>query len=301
MIKRRVLEPEALLVRMHSSVGLGLFMLVSLLPRAAKAFKSAAPRGVPRGMTSSLSSSASGGAGEAASGIVANANVVRAKIDARCAELGRDPKGVLLVPVSKTKPQENIMELYDAGWRHFGENYFQEILDKAAALPKDIQWHFIGHLQSGKANRLVRDVPNLSVIETVDTMKLASKLNNACELAERKEGLGIYLQVDTSGEDSKSGIGLGKELLDLADEIKTKCPLLRTAGLMTIGAPGDLTCFDKLVASRAALASHWGVPEESLALSMGMSGDFIEAVERGSTSVRVGSTIFGARDYPNKA
>ena len=85
-------ELEVLLVWMHSSVGLGLFMLVSLLPRAAKAFKSAAPRGVPRGMTSSLSSSASGGAGEAASGIVANANVVRAKIDARCAELGRDPK-----------------------------------------------------------------------------------------------------------------------------------------------------------------------------------------------------------------
>lgn len=246
-----------------------------------------------------LRASASTSVGEM-NGIVANANAVRSKIDARCAELGRDSKSVLLVPVSKTKPQEDIMELYNAGWRRFGENYFQEVLDKAQALPKDIQWHFIGHLQSGKANRLIRDVPNLSVIETVDTLKLASKLNSACELAERKDSLGIYLQVDTSGEDSKSGVGLGKELIALADEIKTQCPLLETRGLMTIGAPGDLTCFDKLVASRATLASHWGVAEDSLALSMGMSGDFLEAIERGSTSVRVGSTIFGARDYPNK-
>ena len=288
---------------MHSTtVGFGLFMLVSLLPRAAKAFRNV--RRVGSGLTSSLSSSSAGSdiAADTVGGsaIVANANGVRAKIDARCSELGRDPKGVLLVPVSKTKPQEDIMELYDAGWRHFGENYFQEILDKAAALPKDIQWHFIGHLQSGKANRLIRDVPNLFVIETVDSMKLAAKLNGACELAERKDGLSIYLQVDTSGEDTKSGIAPGKELLDLADEIKAKCPLLRTAGLMTIGAPGDLTCFDKLVASRAALTSHWGVPEDSLALSMGMSGDFLEAISRGSTSVRVGSTIFGARDYSNK-
>ena len=278
---------------MHRGIGIGLFMLVSLLPRAAKA--------TLQRMTRSrvLSAAASTNTGEK-SIIVANAHDVRSKIDARCIELGRDPKSVMLVPVSKTKPQEDIMELYNDGWRHFGENYFQEILDKAQALPKDIQWHFIGHLQSGKANRLVRDVPNLAVIETVDTLKLATKLNSACELAGRKEALDIYIQVDTSGEDSKSGVSFGKNLLALADGIKAECPLLETRGLMTIGAPGDLTCFDKLVSSRTALASHWGIAEDSLALSMGMSGDYIEAIARGSTSVRVGSTIFGARDYSSK-
>ena len=237
-----------------------------------------------------------------ASGIVTNANDVLSKMNERCEKIGRDPTSVLLVPVSKTKPQEAIMELYDAGWRHFGENYFQEMLDKAAALPKDIRWHFIGHLQSGKANRLIRDVPNLAVIETVDTLKLATKLNGACELADRTDALSIYIQVDTSGEDSKSGVSHdAAALLELADAVKDKCPRLQVTGLMTIGAPGDLTCFDKLVASRATLAAHWAVPDQSLALSMGMSGDYLDAIERGSTSVRVGSTIFGARDYANKA
>ena len=135
--------------------------------------------------------------------IVSNARQVRRLIDEHCESIGREPSSVSLIPVSKTKPVEDIQALYDEGFRHFGENYFQELLEKAANLPDDIQWHFIGHLQSSKSARLVREVPNLSVVETVDSEKLATKLNNGCVLVDR-ENLDIFIQVDTSGEDSKS-------------------------------------------------------------------------------------------------
>lgn len=174
---------------------------------------------------------------------------------------------------------ENIQTLYDAGFRHFGENYFQELTEKCATLPSDIKWHFIGHLQSSKASKLVRDVPNLSVIETVDSEKLASKLNSACESCDRPS-LDVYVQVDTSGEDTKSGVDGNAELLKLINFIRESCPRLHLAGLMTIGAPGDMSCFDKLVEARLCAASHLGIEAETLQLSMGMSSDYIEAIER---------------------
>jgi pyridoxal phosphate enzyme (YggS family) len=235
--------------------------------------------------------------------IVSNAHEVTRRIEAQCASLGKDSGSVTLVLVSKTKPAENIQALYDAGYRHFGENYFQELLDKAPVLPKDIKWHFIGHLQSSKSARLVREVPNLFVIETVDSIKLAGKLNNACVLAER-ECLDIYVQVDTSGEETKSGVA-AEDLPGLVDDILKDCPRLRIRGLMTIGAPGDFTCFDRLAAcaegvqaqldALASTADAGPGPRPRLQLSMGMSADYNEAIARGSSSVRVGSTIFGAR------
>ena len=238
--------------------------------------------------------------------IVANAHEVRRHIDEHCTNLGKDGSSVALVLVSKTKPTEDIQALYDAGFRHFGENYFQELLDKAASLPKDIQWHFIGHLQSSKSARLVREVSSLNVVETVDSIKLAGKLNNGCVLAERSS-LDIYIQVDTSGEDTKFGVA-SAELCNLVKSIQRECPRLCIRGLMTIGAPGDATCFDRLVECAAEVqilldaASEGSVeplPRPRLVLSMGMSGDYAEAITRGSTSVRVGSTIFGARIYAN--
>ena len=102
--------------------------------------------------------------------------------------------------------------------------------------------------------------------------------------------------MDTSGEDTKNGVTVD-EAPELAQHIKANCPGLQLAGVMTIGAPGDLTCFDRLVEARAAVALAVGVPAESLELSMGMSGDFEEAISRGSTNVRVGSSIFGERIY----
>ena len=227
--------------------------------------------------------------------LVNNAEYVTKRMDEATISSGRDVSDVRLVCVSKTKPAENIQTLYNAGFRVFGENYFQELLLKVEVLPKDIEWHFIGHLQSAKAMKLVKSVPNLSVVETVDNLKLAQKLDSACKAIERGP-LSIYIQVDTSGEDTKSGVD-PVDLVALVKVIRDECPLLVIAGLMTIGAPEDFTCFDRLAASRVEVAAALGVDPSSLALSMGMSGDYEAAIERGATNIRVGSTIFGARLY----
>lgn len=120
----------------------------------------------------------------------------------------------------------------------------QELMDKAEILPKDIRWHLIGHLQSGKCNQLLRKIPNLWVVESVDSIKLAEKLNSACSLAERKDPLNVFVEVHTSGEESfgmvcvvigrKSGC-LPEEFASLAEFILSECPKLRLMGLMTIG------------------------------------------------------------------
>jgi pyridoxal phosphate enzyme (YggS family) len=232
---------------------------------------------------------------------------------AKCVEECNRPEGsVKLVAVSKTKPAELLMEAYDAGQRYFGENYAQELISKASTLPSDIKWHFIGPLQSNKAASLVKSVglDKLACVETVSTIKLANKLNNAVnsllestsqEGSSEENKLGIYIQINTSGEESKSGIQSSEELKTLVDGITSNCPHLKVLGLMTIGAPGDYSCFDKLVEMRETAATLLELDSaEELVLSMGMSGDFEEAIKRGSTSVRVGSTIFGARDYSNK-
>lgn len=202
-----------------------------------------------------------------------------------------------LVAVSKTKPVSQLQEAYDAGQRTFGENYVQEIVDKAPELPSDIQWHFIGHLQSNKARQLL-GVSNLVAVETVDSVKLANKLDSAVEALER-EPLDVMVQVNTSGEESKFGVE-PTDAPQLAKHIQEACKHLRLRGLMTIGMadyssrPENFTC---LKGVRSEVSQALGLPEEDLELSMGMSGDFEQAIEMGSTNVRVGSTIFGARNY----
>ncbi|KXZ46351.1 hypothetical protein GPECTOR_44g3 [Gonium pectorale] len=209
---------------------------------------------------------------------------------------------IRLVAVSKTKPVEALQEAYDAGQRVFGENYVQEMLDKVPALPADIQWHFIGHLQSNKVKAVVEGVPNLSMVETVDSTKLADRLNRAVEQAGRPEPLAVMVQVNTSGEESKYGVE-PDGCVDVARHIAKNCPRLRLAGLMTIGQPDYSSRpenFSCLADCRRRVAAELGLPDESLELSMGMSGDFEQAIEMGSTNIRVGSTIFGAREYPAK-
>jgi PLP dependent protein len=233
---------------------------------------------------------------------VANTAVVLQNIHDTCIRLGRSPDSVKLIAVSKTKPVDMIQSLYDSGHRDFGENYFDELEEKAGQLPGDIRWHFIGHLQSSKANKLVKKVTNLHCIQSVDSAKLASKLNSARESVASMHStpLQIMIQVSTSDEETKSGVS-AEEASELAMFIREQCPLLALSGLMTIGAPGDMTCFQRLCDARKMVTSALGVEEESLELSMGMSGDYVEAIERGATVVRVGSTIFGPRIYPNKA
>lgn len=208
-----------------------------------------------------------------------------------------------LVAVSKTKPKELLQEAYDAGQRVFGENYVQELVEKAPELPDDIQWHFIGHLQSNKANQILKKVPNLHAVETVDSMKIADALNRAVDNAERKHKLNVYVQVNTSAEESKFGVE-PEECVDLCTYVHSEeCANLQFSGLMTIGMP-DYTSrpenFQCLQECRAKVAAAIGVEEDTLELSMGMSGDFENAIEMGSTNIRVGSTIFGARDYSKK-
>jgi pyridoxal phosphate enzyme (YggS family) len=248
--------------------------------------------------------------------VAGNLRSVRQKIQQVCSQHDIPPKSVTLVAVSKTKPIELLVDAYHQGQRHFGENYVQELVAKVEteALPDDIHWHFIGPLQSNKANVLVKTVvPKAAslTVETVSSLKLATKLHKAMEslslsLEQQDEKnnnkpklsfLDIFIQVNTSGEESKSGVE-PNGVVALCQEILANCPTLRIKGLMTIGAPGDWECFDTLVTCKQqVIDALLPFDHSSLELSMGMSSDYEQAIARGATNVRVGSTIFGERDY----
>jgi pyridoxal phosphate enzyme (YggS family) len=230
--------------------------------------------------------------------ITTNLEEVRDRMSVACEGVGKSPTDVKLIAVSKTKPLELLQQAYAQNQRIFGENYAQELVQKAQDMPDDVIWHYIGTLQSNKANSLVKSVVPVSkslVVETVSTLKLANKLNNAMQEFEDKK-LEIFVQVNTSGEGSKGGVE-PDAVIELCKEIQANCEKLELKGLMTIGAVGDLSCFDTLVKCKEEVEKELDVP---LKLSMGMSGDFEEAIQRGADYVRVGSTIFGARDYSNK-
>jgi PLP dependent protein len=236
---------------------------------------------------------------------------VQEAIDAVCQDVGRSPDSVRLVAVSKTKPLELLQQAYQSGQRVFGENYAQELVEKAAQMQpcEDVVWHFIGGLQSNKANMLVKGVVphGQLVVETVGSIKVANKLNHAMstideELSDetrKNQKLSVFVQVNTSGEDAKSGVA-PEEAIELCQYIMKECDHLHLMGLMTIGAIGDISDFEALAKCRDAVAEALSVDASTLELSMGMSGDYEEAIRYGATNVRVGSTIFGARDYSNK-
>lgn len=214
---------------------------------------------------------------------------------------GTLPERVRVVAVSKTKPVSLIRQVYDAGHRSFGENYVQEFVEKAPQLPEDIEWHFIGHLQSNKVKTLLGGVPNLAFFHGVDNEKIANQLDRGVSSLGRNP-LKVFVQVNTSGEPSKSGVD-PSGCVRLAEHVKAHCPNLVFSGLMTIGMK-DYTStpenFRTLSNSRLEVCKALGLDEDECELSMGMSGDFEQAIEMGSTIVRVGSTIFGPRDYAKK-
>lgn len=212
---------------------------------------------------------------------------VRARIAAACARAARDPADVSLVAVSKTRGADAVRAAYDAGQRVFGENYVQELAQKARALEglPDLRWHFIGHLQRNK----VKDVVGVaSCIETVDSTRLVEAI------ARRAEATGsvvdVMVQVDVAGEAQKSGCAPAE--LDALIAAVRAAPALRLRGLMAIPPLGEAA-----EASRPhfralrALGAARGIAE----LSMGMSADLEVAIEEGATLVRVGTAIFGAR------
>uniref|UniRef100_A0A060T953 Pyridoxal phosphate homeostasis protein n=1 Tax=Blastobotrys adeninivorans TaxID=409370 RepID=A0A060T953_BLAAD len=230
---------------------------------------------------------------ERASELKANYEAVKAEIERLMPDKSNPPR---LVVVSKYKPVEDIKALYDLGHRHFGENYVQELVSKVEALPSDIQWHFIGSLQSNKC-KVLAPLKNLYAVETVDSESKCTKLNNA--RAEEDSKLNVYIQINTSGEGQKSGISSVEEVVTIARHIKDNCPKLNLEGLMTIGSLASSTSggeenedFKKLIEYKKEVDSAIGA---DLGLSMGMSNDYAQAIKQGSTNVRVGSAIFGAR------
>ncbi|GAV61246.1 Ala_racemase_N domain-containing protein [Cephalotus follicularis] len=214
---------------------------------------------------------------------------------------GRGSNRIRVVAVSKTKPVSVIRQVYDAGHRYFGENYVQELIDKAPQLPEDIEWHFIGNLQSNKVKPLLAGVPNLAMVESVDDQKIANHLDRAVASLGRKP-LKVLVQVNTSGEESKFGVE-PSGCVELAKHVSMGCPSLEFCGLMTIGMLDYSSTpenFKTLSNCRSEVCKALGMPEEQCELSMGMSNDFEQAIECGSTNVRIGSTIFGAREYSKK-
>ncbi|XP_047170149.1 pyridoxal phosphate homeostasis protein-like [Vigna umbellata] len=213
---------------------------------------------------------------------------------------GRNLQEIRVVAASKTKSVSALRQVYDAGHRFFGENYVQEILQKAPQLPDDIQWHLIGNLQSNKVKPLIAGVPNLACVETVDDEKIANLLDRAVATVGRKP-LKVFVQVNTSGEISKFGVEPAL-CVDLVKHI-TNCPNLEFSGLMTIGMLDYSSTpenFKMLSNCRSEVCKALGIPETQCELSMGMTGDFEQAIEMGSTNVRIGTAIFGAREYPTK-
>ena len=205
---------------------------------------------------------------------------------------GRDLDGIGLLAVSKTKPAAAVREAFAAGLRDFGENYLQEALDKQAELSElPLIWHFIGPIQSNKTKPIAE---HFAWVHSVDRLKIAQRLSE-----QRPAGLpplNICLQVNVSAEASKSGCAPA-ELAALAQAV-SQLPNLRLRGLMAIPEPTD-----DVAAQRAAFARlrelRDGLPLPLDTLSMGMSHDLDAAIAEGATWVRIGTALFGARDYSN--
>jgi PLP dependent protein len=228
-----------------------------------------------------------------------NLAAVRARMDAACRRAGRDPAGVRLLPVSKTKPESSLRLAYAAGCRLLGENKVQEAFGKWEAMQDlaDLRWSVIGHLQTNKA-RLVASFA--SEFQALDSLRVAEALERRLQAEGR--ALDVLVQVNTSGEASK--YGLSPEDVPAFLRALPAFPALRVRGLMTLAlfspeAERVRQCFILLRTLRDRLRqsapAHIALEE----LSMGMSGDFEIAIEEGATVVRVGQAIFGARPLPD--
>lgn len=201
---------------------------------------------------------------------------------------------VTLVAVSKTKPASDIMELYELGHRDFGENYVQELVQKQDELPKDIRWHFIGHLQSNKVKYIA---PFVHIIHGIDSVKLLQEVNKQATKLGRV--IDCLLQMHIAQEETKFGLDID-ELNNLLDQLHA-FPSVRIRGLM--GMASFTENQDQVKQEFTQLKKYFDHAKAKLAstefdtLSMGMSGDYSLAVEQGSTLVRIGSLLFGARKY----
>ncbi len=197
-------------------------------------------------------------------------------------------KGITLVAVSKTKPVEDIKELYDLGHRDFGENYVQELVEKAKQLPNDIRWHFIGHLQTNKVKLIA---PFVQLIHGVDSLRLLKEIDKEAGKAVRK--IECLLQVHIAEEETKFGFD-EEELMNLN---WTELANIHVIGVMGMASfTDDMNKVRKEFQHLKRLFDRLQTPNSGLTtLSMGMSADYKIAVEEGSTMVRIGSLLFGIR------
>ena len=201
------------------------------------------------------------------------------------------PKGVAMVCVSKFHSHEAIMEAYACGERDFGESRVQELLPKYEALPKDIRWHFIGHLQTNKVKQIV---PFVHMIHSVDSVRLLETINKEAEKIRRR--IKVLLEVHVAKEETKSGF-TPEEFLSLNTKLST-LNYIDICGVMGMATNTEdqeewRRCFREI----KSLASHLSPMASSPEISMGMSDDYLMAIEEGSTMIRIGSTIFGERQH----
>lgn len=224
-----------------------------------------------------------------------NLKTVEEHVQEACKRAGRSREEVTLIAVSKTKPVEMLQEIYGEGVRDFGENKVQELCDKIEQLPSDIRWHMIGHLQRNKVKYIVGKV---ALIHSVDTYRLAEEIN----IQAKKRGIivPILVEVNIAGEKTKFGTTAEDAML-LVEEI-SKLENVRIRGLMTIAPfvenPEDNRLYFRKIKQLSVDITNKNIDNVSMEiLSMGMTGDYEVAIEEGATMVRVGTGIFGARNY----
>ena len=227
--------------------------------------------------------------------IKSNITDINNEIKSVCTSCGRDISDVTLIAVSKTKPTSDIEVAYSENIRDFGENKVQELCDKYPVLPNDIKWHLIGHLQTNKVKYIIDKV---QLIHSVDSLHLANQIEK--EAAKRNIDVNILIQVNVSNEESKFGLKF-EETIEMIKAI-SNLEHIHIKGLMTIApftdeAEDNRIYFRKLKELSIEI-DKLSIPNvEMKELSMGMTGDFKVAIEEGATLVRVGTAIFGNRNY----
>lgn len=226
-----------------------------------------------------------------------NLHIVEENIQKACARAGRKREEVTLIAVSKTKPKEDLLEIYNEGVRHFGENKVQELCGKIEELPADIQWHLIGHLQRNKVKYIVDKV---SLIHSVDSFRLAEEIN--IQAKKKDIVVPILVEVNIAQEETKFGI-FQEDAIELVRQI-ADLDGISIKGLMTI-APHVVDSEENRAYFRKIKDLSVDIRNENIdnvsmdILSMGMTGDYQVAIEEGATLVRVGTGIFGERNYGN--
>lgn len=224
-----------------------------------------------------------------------NLHEVETNIQKACERANRDRSEVTLIAVSKTKPVDMLQEVYDEGIRHFGENKVQELCDKIEQLPKDISWHMIGHLQTNKVKYIIGKT---ALIHSVDSLHLAEEIEK--QAAKHNLSVPILVEVNIANETTKFGT-TKEDAIELVRAI-SKLTHIHIQGLMTIAPfvenPEDNRLYFRQIKQLAVDIKNQNIDNVHMdILSMGMTGDYMVAIEEGATMVRVGTGIFGERNY----